>query len=68
MPTALAVSNDARATVAYVGAELVLLILTLTGGDLAHASGKLGLTSVLHGIRTARLDMGWPGLIAAGEV
>ena len=41
-PTALAVSNDARATVAYVGADLVLHILTLTGGDLAHASVKLG--------------------------
>ena len=42
VPTALAVSNDARATVAYVGADLVLHILTLTGGDLAHASVKLG--------------------------
>ena len=41
-PTALAVSNDARASVAYVGADLVLHILTLTGGDLTHASVKLG--------------------------
>ena len=30
VPTALAVSNDARATVAYVGADLVLHILALT--------------------------------------
>jgi phosphoribosyl-ATP pyrophosphohydrolase len=41
-PTALAVSNDAQATVAYVAADLVLHILTLTGKDLAHVSVKLG--------------------------
>jgi hypothetical protein len=41
-PTSLAVSNDSSATAAYVSADLVLHILTLTGGDLAHASVKLG--------------------------
>lgn len=41
-PTALAVGNDARATVAYVSADLVLHILTLTGDDLAARSVQLG--------------------------
>jgi hypothetical protein len=41
-PPALAVANDARATVAYVDAAFVLHILTLTGSDLFRQSTPVG--------------------------